>query len=378
MNFTINKAPFAAVLARVQGITAGRSSMPILANVHLQINALRPALHVSATDLEVGYTTVVDLEEQPEHAGAITLPAKKLHEIVKACPAHDITVSIDLGNMRATIVSGTYTATLAGIDAGEFPEMPAVEGESFDLDAAALLQVFAHVDYCQSHDADKYNLCGCFLKMETNVDDDLFLYACATDGHRLALDGTPLPGDPRPIPKDLAKGIIIASKGVAEIRKISKAGVIVLNIAGNHLQIATETEKMFFRLVDGQFPDYNRVIPEKLTYKAEVKRPALIEALERCRILSDGKSRKVGLDFSDGGIALSSELVAYGESHDRVSCEVSCEPCVIYVNVDYLLGALESMDYGAVEISFTDGMVALMVNPQGTDEPVAVIMPQRG
>lgn len=379
MTFTIAKTVFSAVLARIQGITSGRVTMPILSNVQLKTNALRPVLHVLATDLEVGFETVVDLDDQPETAQAITLPAKKLHEIVKACPAPDITVQVDFGHCRATIASGTYSATIGALPADDFPALPQVEGESFDLDAAALVQILGHVDYAESSDTTKYNLCGCFLKLESSVDDDLFLTAVATDGHRLALDSLPLPGEPRLVPKDLSKGIIIASKGIAELRQIRKSGIIVLNIAGNHLQVATETEKLFFRLVDGEYPDFDRVIPQNLPHKAETKREPLIEAIERIKILSEGKSRKICLNFAEGGIALRSEAPALqAESADHVAADVNAEPCEIFVNADYLLDALNIMDSSLVELRFSDGLSPLLVNPHGTDEPLAVIMPQRG
>jgi len=379
MQFTISKTTLSSALSRIQGIASGRLTMPILANVKLEtgIDADSNALHVSATDLEVGYTTVISTEDIVT-TGCVTLPAKKLLEIVKACPSDMIDILVDTGNFMTTICSGTYSVKIAGLDAAEFPELPQVNGESFNLDAAALLKILAHVDYCQGVGSDNYNICGCFLQVETNTEDDLFLTAVATDGHRLALDSTPLPGEPRPVPADLKKGVIIASKGIAELRKIEKSGVIVLNIAGNHLQISTGKEILFFRLVDGQYPDFNRVIPKGQPGRVEVKRQALIDALERCLILTEGKSRCTALNFADGGIVLRSSQKALGaEASDRVTAGIETEPCEILVNASYLLDALNSVDSDFVEMRLKDELNPITVCPMGTDEPLAVIMPQR-
>lgn len=379
MTFTINKTAFSAALGRIQAIASGRTTMPILANVLLQLSALRPALHLTATDLEIGYTTVITLEEQPEHGCAITLPAKKLFEIVKACPATPIAITLCMDTQRATITSGTYTATLPGIDAGEYPELPQVDGETFDLDAAALLQILGNTDYAQSTKPEQYNLNGCHLRIETNEEDDLFILSSATDGHRLALDSTPLPGDPRPIPKDLAKGIIIPSKGIAELRKISSTGIIVLSIARNHLQVATDSEKLFLRLVDGQYPDLNKVIPRDLDSKIEVKRLALIEALDRVRILAGDKSHRTRLGITPEGITVSCTHVEMGaQATDTITAGGITTPIDIHISADYLLDSLKALSCGVVEISYKNELTPIMVTPLGTDEPMAIIMPQRG
>lgn len=382
MRLSIPQKPFSAVLAKIQNIAAGRSTMPILSTVLLE--PATGVMAVTATDLEVGYTTVVDnliwLDDTPQlgEFPRLALNAKKLHECVKAIPVSMVDFSIDEASCRVTISGGTASFTLPGLDPEEFPALPDFTGENFDLDAAALLDIIGHVAYCQSKAPEKYNLNGCFLKIEANQDDELFLTAVATDGHRLAIDNTPLPGDPRPVPVDLAKGVIVPSKGISEIRKISREGIIVLSIAANNLQISTADEKLFLRLVDGAFPDCEKVIPRNLPGRAEVKRLALIDALERCRILSEKDSHKTRLGFAEGSIALNAEdILSGGQAADCVTAGVYCEPFDLYVNADYLIETLENMDCGIVELGLGDGLQPLTVNPLGTDEPMAVIMPQR-
>lgn len=383
MRLSVPQKSLAAVLAKIQNIASGRSTMPILTTVLLE--PATGVVTVTATDLEVGYTTVIDnlvwLDKTPElgEFPRLALNAKKLHECVKAIPVSMVDFSIDQEACRVTVSGGTVSFTLSGRDPAEFPALPAFTGENFDLDAAALLDILSHVAYCQSKAAEKYNLNGCFLKIEANQDDELFFTAAATDGHRLAVDNTPLPGDPRPVPKDLASGVIVPSKGIAEIRKINREGIIVLSIAGNNLQISTPNEKLFLRLIDGKFPDFEKIIPRDLPGRAEVKRQALIDALQRCRILSEKDSHKTRLGFAEGSIALNSEdIIISAQAADCVTAAVYCEPFDLYINADYLLETLESLDCGIVELGLGDALQPLTINPLGTDEPLAIIMPQRG
>lgn len=377
MNFTLPRKPLIPALAAAADIAAVKSN--IQAATHILIEPLANFARISATDLELGYTTVV--ENIVWYGSAdfppLLLPAKKLHECCKAIPVSDIAFTVDPDTRRVTISGGTVTYTLAGLDAVEFPEFPKVEGLQFDIDSAALVRILKSVAYAQSRDDKKYVLCGVWLKIQKNT-DGLFLTAVATDGHRLALDTVPLPGEPRKIPKDLAKGIIISSKGIASLVKISATGIICLCIAGNHLLVSSPDEKLYLRLVDGSYPDVNRVIPQNHTGAVDVKREALLNALERCRILSDGKLHTTRFGFNDGGIALSSELLECGSAADQVTADVNCDAFDIAVNADYVIDALAHMESSFVRMQVQDSLSSIVITPLGTTEPMAVVMPQRG
>jgi DNA polymerase-3 subunit beta len=376
MNFTINQKAFSAAIGRIQGIATPRQTMPVLENVLIAASALRPVLHISATDLEVGYTTAIDCHDI-QAPGSITIPAKKLYEVLRAAPTEQVTVSLNPENDRVTIASGTFVTTLAGVAADEFPAVqPLLEGHPFQLDAAALLRLLGHVDYCQSNDHTKYNLNGVFLRI-ADAEDGTRLYAAATDGHRLAADSVPLPGEPRAIPADLARGIIIPRKGIAEIRKIGGEGVLCFTIAGNNLSISTDSETITLRLIDGDFPNYASIIPRKHTAKAETNRQPLIDALGRVSLLSEGKLHGVTLDFAAGGIRLNAENVQLGEACDRVMAGYEGEPGARKINAAYLTQALAAWDCAVVDIRMTDELSPLLITPYCEDEPCAVIMPLR-
>lgn len=382
MKITISKRELAPVLERCAAIAPVRSTMPILANTLLvfQLTTLR----LVASDLDISYETTVNYlsidEDLIERALDIfTLPAKKLSECVKAIPVPDVEIAIDSENKNVIISGGSVSFTLAQLDADGFLTLPEVQGATFDLDAPALVKILEAVSYAQCKDVTKYHLCSVHLKAESNLEDEQFLTAAATDGHRLAVDSVPLPGEPRELPADLARGIIIASKGIAEICKIKTPGVIVLSIAGNNLCIATDNEKLYIRLVDGQYPEYSRIIPADLDKRIIVKRQSLIDSLERVRIMTEGKIR--GIDFSTGAgcITFTADLASIGgHAEDKVAAEVPEDPISMRINAEYLLATLETLACTLVEISIKDGLSPLRVNPRNTDEPLAIIMPMRG
>lgn len=381
MNVTIAKTELAAALAHCAAIAATSASMPTLANVLLSFNLV--SLRLFATDLETGYETTVnyisiDEETIDRPLDIFTLPAKKLNECVKAIPVPDVIITINDTSNTVTIAGGTALFTLERLDADGFPSTPTIQGNDFDIDAPALVKIIESVTYAQCKDRNKYHLCSVFLKAEANMDDELFLTAAATDGHRLAVDSVPLPGEPREVPKDLTKGIIIASKGIDEICKIKTPGVIVLSIAGNNLCIATDNEKLYIRLVDGQYPDYGRIIPTDLDKRIEVKRQALIDSLERVRIMTVNKSRGCNFDIGDSSITITADLVSIGgHAEDKVAAVIQADPFTMRINAEYLLATLENMPCGTVEISIKDPLSPLRINPLGTDEPIAIIMPMR-
>ena len=303
------------------------------------------------------------------------MPAKKLYEVVKASPSSSVLVELDLKNSRVTISAGTYIVALQGLDASDFPQVPVEPGEGLQLDAAALLQLIGHVDYAQSTDEQKYNLCGTFFKVQS-CDDDWRLYAVATDGHRLAADSIPLSGDVRSIPASLAKGLIVSRKGIAELKKLSRKGILCLDISGNHLTVATETDKLTMRLVDGDFPDYQKIYPTT-TGSVEVKRTPLRDSLERVSLFSPDKQRGVSLYFSEGEISFSAQHAEYGDATDRLAAGVECAPCTRRFSSGYLDQALSVWDSNFVEIKLGDELAPVLITPLGMQEPYAVIMPMR-
>lgn len=338
-------------------------------------------VRVIATDLEIGFETYVEHDGEAELDGLNTLtlclPAKMLHDVVKAVPVPD--VCLEMFDNQVTVSGGTARFTLTPVDPDEYPDLPEVKGDVFDLTASSLVEILQDVAYAQSKQADKHNLCGCHIKIEPNQEEELFLTAVALDGHRLALSSTPLPGDPRPVPADLAKGVIISTKGVAEICKTKGSAPIVLCIAGNSLCIATDAEKLYIRLIDASYPDYNRVIPQNHPHHMEIKREALVDALQRVKIITNKDNPGVNFSTSPDGLELHTTRRGAGcKAQDRVTVSTSSHSIRFAAKADYLLQALEHLPDANIQICCTsDGLSPLLITKQSSDASIAVIMPMR-
>ncbi|MDD2365157.1 MAG: DNA polymerase III subunit beta [Desulfuromonadaceae bacterium] len=393
MKFTISKAPLVAALARCAAI-AGSKSMAILDNC--LITVIPAAIKLFATDLEVGYETAIEIRD-PDFADCeftSCLLAKKLHEIAKAMPISDVTIDIDAATHKFTISGGTFSTTLDGHDATDYPQPPIITGEPLAIPAAQLLEAIAPVAYCQSKDGSKPNLEGVWLKFEENHDGDVFITTAATDGHRLCLNTTPITGDYDSEPLDyipaLAKGIVIPSKAIGEILHLDTTPddetpcPCVITIAENKLVLTVREERLTITLCGLEFPDVNRVIPQGTTGKIIIKRQALIDAITRVKIATDKENmRGINLDALEdrSGITLSATMPQQNiEATDQITAELINYPCVIPIRFcsDYLLQALGNMAQTQIELNFKDPLSPMLITPAGTDFPQAVVMPMRG
>ena len=385
MHFTIAKTHFTAALARCAVICDVKASMAILANCLLTVTP--DSLKIFATDLEVGYETAIEIRDYDDLSSdpfIICVGAKKLCEFAKAIPASDILVTIDAASHTITLGGGTAAFSMAGLDAEEYPSPQAVTGTEITIPAQQLHDALAPVTYCQSK--DKPNLSGVWLKLEENVDDDLFLVTAATDGHRICLNSTPLSGDEESVPLDfvaqLHAGVIIPSKAVTEILHLDTAGPAVVTVSSNHLVVSSGTERLTLRLIEGTFPDIDRVIPTEHNSRIIIKRQAFIDGVSRVRIASDkenmrGVTMETTLELD--GITLAAAIPQQGiEAHDRVTADIIATPPPMRLCSEYLLQALNNIGTASVELLFKDAMSGLLITPVGTDFPQAVIMPMRG
>jgi DNA polymerase-3 subunit beta len=398
MKFTIPQKELVAALTRCAAIAGGRSSTPILEQVLLDPRA--GCLHVQATDLEIGYHTVVDGiiwlgvdTFVPGEYLPFTLPAKKLLEIVKAIPV--TMVDFTAGDMQTfTISGGTVSYTLAGLDPSEYPATENIQGSFITIPAHTLHQALGPVTYCQSKNTEKANLNGSWFKLEENENDDIFLTTASTDGHRLCLNSIPIPGGDDDEGLDylpeLAKGITIPGKGISEILALDiKSGadedgntLAVITMANNSLAVSIGHERLTIRLLATEFPDVNRVIPTGQTERISIKRQSLIDSILRCRIATDKENLR-GIDLKVNeerdGIVLSAAIPLLGlEAHDRITAEITESPEPMRFNAEYLLQALNNIGTTNVDILFKGPLTPVMIVPAGSDFPQAVIMPMRG
>jgi len=372
MEFRIDKEQFLKSLQKIQGIVEKRTSMPILSNVLLE--ATETALHVTATDLEVGMKSTYPAEIVS--TGKITVGAKKLYEIVKELPNQIITFTTK-DNDWVEIVCGKVRFNIVGLSPDEFPYFPEIKEESlFEIESALLKGMIEKTSYAICNDETKYNLNGIFAKVEAKADGQNVLKMVATDGHRLSIASGPLKGTAGP---ELLKGVILPKKGVFEMKKITEedSGTLLFGFMDNSAVIKRGDSYMVMRLVDGEFPDYNRVVPVANDRVVAVQKDEFIHSVRRMAILSSEKFKGIMLEISASSIKISSSNPELGDAMEEIDVTYGGEPFSVRFNARYLLDVLGVAETDGVEMKFRDELSPSVIVPEKSDSFLAVIMPMR-
>ena len=374
MEFRIEKETFLKALQKVQGIVEKRTSMPILSNVLIEATD-GEKINVTATDLEVGmkssYSALV------QSSGKITVSAKKLFEIVKELPNQEIRFSTR-ENDWVEITCGKVQFNIVGLSPDEFPYFPDVKQENlFEIESALLKGMIEKTSYAICNDETKYNLNGIFTKVEVAPSGDNLLKMVATDGHRLSIATGRLKGSAGP---ELLKGVILPKKGIHEMKKVTDeegGGNLLFGFMDNSAVLKRGDSYMVMRLVDGEFPDYNRVIPQSNDRTVGVSKENFTHSVRRMAILSSEKFKGIMLDISSDGIRISSSNPELGEAKEELDVSYSGEPFAVRFNARYLLDVLAVAETARVEMKFRDELSPSIIVPEGSDSFLAVIMPMR-
>jgi DNA polymerase-3 subunit beta len=253
-------------------------------------------------------------QAQVKKPGKITVLARKLFDIVKEAAGAEITIKTS-ENDRVEITSRQMQCKIVGLSANEFPKLPDSEGEFFPVETAAFQDVLEKVSFAMSTDETRYHLNGVYVEKQGS--DTVFV---STDGHRLSLMRTQLR-----LP-EITEGIIIPRKGVNELRKaISALKAFEFSVGKKHAFVRSEKETLFIRLIDGDFPNYRRVIPESTQIKLKVPREELIGALKRVSLLSDEYSKGVKLYFCNGALLVNTANLDVGEAKEELALDFKGE-----------------------------------------------------
>lgn len=362
MEFKILKTDFLAALNQVQGVVEKKNIMPILANVLLEAEV--PLLKVSATDLEVAVNVLT--QAQVKKPGKITVLARKLFDIVKEAAGEEIIIKTS-ENDRVEITSRQTQCKIVGLSANEFPKLPDVEGELIPVETSTFLDVLEKVGFAMSTDETRYHLNGVYVEKQGS--DTVFV---ATDGHRLSLVRTQL------CLPEIAGGIIIPRKGVNELRKvISVLKGFEFCVGKKYAFVRSEKETLFIRLIDGDFPNYRRVIPENTQIKVKVPREELVGALKRVSLLSDEYSKGVKLYFCNGALLVNTANLEVGEAKEELSLDFSGEAFEVSFNARYLLDVLGVVHDEFVVLGFNDKSSPCVVTCESSPGFCSVVMPMR-
>lgn len=373
MKLSISKTELQRGLARLQAIVEKRSTMPILANVHLtavnQPDAGR--LDLAATDLEVGIRSSHPAAVAQE--GSVTASAKKLYEIVRELPDEPVQITVS-SSMYLSLHCGRADFKLAGNLPDEYPRLPtASPREMVTLPALVLAEMIERSLYAASTDETRYNLNGVYFEY---LPDTEKLRMVATDGHRLAYVqrglGAAVTG--------IGKGVIVPRKALLELKRLvdeEDADEVEIGFEGNNALVRKQGVTLVMRLIDGEFPDYRQVIPRELTQQLVLPTDAFRQVLRRVALLSSERSRAVKLELKPGLLQLSSSNPDLGEACEDLDVDYAGAELTIAFNARYLLDCLAVLTAKEVTLLLRDEQSPAQLVPTDDEDTLAVVMPMR-
>jgi DNA polymerase-3 subunit beta len=341
MNFQMAREPLLRALQLLQNIVEPRQTLPILANV--LIEARETGLRFAATDLEVGARVAVP--GTVTQAGAITLAARKLVELVRELPAQPVTFTL-LDNGWVKLTCGGARFSLVGLPAEEYPplDVDGVEG-TLGVEAGLLRGMVARTSYAMSQDESRPFLNGLYVAVRKHE-----LRLVATDGHRLALARNA-------VDADVEMAGIVPRKAVQELtRVLGGAERVALAVGESKFFVRTEGFELVSKLVEGQFPNYEQVIPKSSPLKLVVEREPLLAAIRRVAVVADDRTRPVRLTVSEGQVRLSAQSQELGEAEETLPADYRGDELTIGFNARYVLDALGPMDRPWTVVGLKDGL----------------------
>lgn len=363
MKFSAARDVLLKPLQAVIGVVERRQTMPILSNVLLV--AKGNELAVTATDLEV--ELVAQAEVSIEADGEITVSGRKLLDICRALPdGSDIDIS--LSGEKVVIRSGRSKFSLATLPAAEFPTVEDIKaGQTITVEQEVLGRLVEKTHFSMAQQDVRYYLNGMLLETAGK-----FLRAVATDGHRLALSEAELDGAMD------EQQVIVPRKGVLELQRLMTGeGSVDLELGPNHVRIQLDGIRFTSKLIDGRFPEYDRVIPKESSNELKADRDAFRGALQRTAILSNEKYRGIRLIIRDSGVVMQAHNPEQEEAEEELEVAYSGEDIEIGFNVNYLLDALGAVDGDDVTLSVLDGNSSCLIRQPGRDDCKFVVMPMR-
>ncbi len=368
MKFSIERDTLLKALAHVQSVVERRNTIPILSNVELE--AQDGQLRLTATDLDLAL--VEEVPAKVEQAGGTTVPAHTLHDIVRKLPG-GAEISFSLSGERLRLSAGRARFQLACLPREDFPAMATGDlPYRFELAASTLKHLIDRTRFAISMEETRYYLNGIYLHV--SEDEPALLKAVATDGHRLARAQVPMPEGAAAMP-----GVIVPRKTVLELRKLVDEydGAITVALSDTKIRFAFDSAVLTSKLIDGTFPDYERVIPKGNDKRLVVECRAFAESVDRVATISSEKSRSVKLSLEADKLTLSVTSPEHGTATEELPAEYQGEPMEIGFNARYLLDILEQIEGEKVEARLQDATSPTIMRDPEDDSALYVLMPMR-
>jgi len=365
MKLSLQRETIVTPLMHIIGAVEKRQTLPVLGNVLL--SAKDNCLSMTTTDTEIELQSVVPVSIESE--GAITVPARKLLDICKALPDEAV-IQLVQQEQKVKITSGRSKFVLSSLPAEDFPLSADIStGEAIDVPGYLLGDAIRRTGFSMANQDVRFYLNGMLLEVSNNA-----IRAVATDGHRLAYSTSAIESSvEEPI------RAIIPRKSVLELGRLITGGDedISLVFTPNHLRVRVDDTTLTTKLIDGRFPDYNRVIPLDCDKELVIDKDVLVGALSRASILSNEKYRGVRLRCEKNMLEISTNNPEKEEATDEVEIAYTDAPVEIGFNVSYLLEAFNRIETENVRLLLKDGSSSCLIMPLDSDDTKYVVMPMR-
>lgn len=377
MEFTITKGEFFKGLQKSQGVADTKGAIPILSNILIEV--IDSGIWIYATDLNIGIKGFY--KASVKNKGKFTVNARKLFDIVRELPDADINISQKSGGKRKepeaesaelwiNLSCGNYKTRLSGLPVDEFPAFPSY-GEDYlvKFEPSQLKDMVKKTIFSISSDETRYTLNGTLLEADENT-----VKMVSTDGHRLSYIKNE---NPKTVEKKI--NVIIPQKTTSELLKLVEDGeeVVLFSIYENHVVFKKENFVLVSRVIDGQFPNYEVVLPKNNDKRVILNKDVLIHALKRVSLLSDEKSKMVKFNIEKDNIELISDTAGIGEAKEKIDVKYGGEGLSIGLNARYLLDIMSAVDSDEIFFDIKDPVSPTLFMPLNNENYKCVIMPMR-
>lgn len=367
MKFSISREALLKPLQVVIGVVERRQTMPVLSNVLVQLED--DVLSITGTDLEVEIVGRITLNGEGYQAGAITVPGRKLMDICRSLPESG-TIDFTESEGRAQVQCGRSRFTLATLPAADFPNVEEGDAEHhFQIPQSQLKRLMDATSFSMAQQDVRYYLNGMLLEL----DDDL-IRSVATDGHRLAMATSTYSGGPSASKVQA----ILPRKGVMELsRLLDDEGDATVFLGSNHLRVEMADIRFTSKLIDGVYPDYQRVLPRGGDKEVIAERDPLKHACGRVSILSNEKYRGVRMQLSEGLVQLQANNPEQEEAREDLMVDFSGSTLEIGFNVNYIQDVVNHLKGDKVLITLSDSNSSALIQDPDDDSSLYVVMPMR-
>jgi DNA polymerase-3 subunit beta len=371
MKFSIERGALLKAVGQAQSVVERRNTIPILANV--LVEAEGDAVSFRATDLDI---EVVDAAPaKVERAGATTVSAVTLHEIVRKLPDGAlVTLTDDGASGRLTVQAGRSNFALATLPREDFPVMASSEyTTNFSAPAPVLRRLFDKSKFAISTEETRYYLNGVYMHV-ADAGGRRVLRCVATDGHRLARIDADLPASAEGMP-----GVIVPRKTVGELRKLldDDEAIIAVSVSETKVRFATPGITLTSKVIDGTFPDYSRVIPTGNSRRLEVDASEFAQAVDRVATVSSERSRAVKLSLDEDRLVLSVNAPDSGAADEELAVAYGDDKLEIGFNAKYLLEIASQVDRENAVFLFNSAGDPTLMREGNDDSAIYVVMPMR-